>query len=132
MIGLVFQRETAAHLPQYADTLITSMLSCPATRQMLISSLKDERIIDMVMVLTHCTTDSLTRSKVCALRLIRGGFFQPFQDINSNQKNSCLIWFEVTLKNINLVCPRDKIATLFSFINLPQSSDGRGVHNPAR
>ena len=65
---------------------------------MLISSLKDERIIDMVMVLTHCTTDSLTRSKVCALRLIRGGFFQPFQDINSNQKNSCLIWFEVTLK----------------------------------
>ena len=99
---------------------------------MLISSLKDERIIDMVMVLTHCTTDSLTRSKVCALRLIRGGFFQPFQDINSNQKNSCLIGFEVTLKNINLVCLRDKIAILFSFINLPQSSDGRGVHNPAR
>lgn len=59
-------------------------------------------------------------------------FFQSFQDINSNQKNSCLIWFEVTLKNINLVCPRDKIAILFSFINLPQSSDGRGVHNPAR
>ena len=108
------------------------MLSCPVTRQMLISSLKDERIIDMVMVLTLCTTDSLTRSKVCALRLIRGGFFQPFQDINSNQKNSCLIWFEVTLKNINLVCPRDKIAILFSFINLPQNSDGRGVHNPAR